>query len=83
MMVVVLATFTAGWIPFLEPLDVDGRWQWPFLLIPLALAIAIVFKTLKIDDLRRLPKAAGWMAVQIVLFMMASALVLWGLMDVW
>ncbi len=41
---------------FLNPIVFDGGRLW--MLLPLSLAIAIVYKTLKLDDLKALPVAA-------------------------
>jgi len=65
---------TLGWRPFLEPLPVDDLWMW--LLIPLTIAIATVYKTLKLDDLNRLPWEIARLSTLIVLSMLAAAVVL-------
>lgn len=41
-----------AWRPFLDPLDVHNQWLW--LLPPLAFAIALVYKTLKLPNLNHL-----------------------------
>ncbi len=65
----------AAWRPLLDPLPVDGYWLW--LMLPMALAVATVYKAIKLDDLSRLPKQALWLAVQFVIVMMLAAGVLW------
>lgn len=61
--------------PFLEPLPIDDYWLW--FLLPLVVAIAVVYKAIKLDDLRRLPAQAAFLAAQIVAFMILAAAALW------
>ena len=65
----------AAWRPLLDPLPVDGFWLW--LMLPMALAVATVYKAIKLDDLSRLPGQAIWLAVQFVIVMMLATAVLW------
>ena len=69
------SSWTVAYTPFLHPLDVDEYWLW--LLIPLALAISIVYKTIKLDDSSQLPRQITIMTAQIVVFMGVAASVLW------
>lgn len=64
-----------GYRPFLEPLSVDRIWIW--FLPPLIFVIALVYRTIKAETLVGLPRRAGYLALQISLFMMFAALVLW------
>ena len=66
---------TLAYRPFLEPLPVDTYWL--LLLLPLVLAIAIVYKTIKLDDLSQMPRKALWLAGQIIAFMILAAAALW------
>jgi hypothetical protein len=59
----------------LEPLPLDDYWL--VLLLPLSIAIAVVYKTIKLDDLTRLPRQASYLAAQIVAFMVLAAAALW------
>lgn len=61
--------------PFLDPLPLD-RW-WLLLLPPLALGIAVVYKTIKLPNLSNLPQQAAMLAAQIVAFMILAAAALW------
>jgi hypothetical protein len=61
--------------PFLQPLPLDTYWL--VLLMPLVLAIAIVYKTIKLDDLAQMPKQAIFLAGQIIAFMILAAAALW------
>lgn len=42
---------------FFEPIDVSGVWLW--LLLPLCLTVALVYKTTKIQDLKQLPASVA------------------------
>ncbi len=66
--------------PFLDPLPLDAYWFG--LLPPMAVAVAVVYKTIKVDDLRQLPRAALVLSVQIVAFMILCAAALWLLTEV-
>ena len=68
-----------AWRPFLEPLDLHEQWMW--LIIPVALAIAIVYKTLKLPDLRQLPWQAARLAAIIIAALIAAAIGLWALTE--
>ena len=70
---------TPAWRPFLDPIPVGAFWI--FLFFPIAFAISVVYKTIKLEDLSKLPAAAVWLTVQITVFMIASAFVLWGLIE--
>lgn len=64
----------AAW-PLHHPLPLDSYWLW--LLLPLIAAIAIVFKTLKVKDLRDVPKQAAYLFAQIVVFLALAAGAIW------
>lgn len=72
--------FTLALRPLLDPLPLDDYWL--LLLVPLALAIAIVYKTIKTDDLSRLPRQAAVLTGQILAFMALAAAALWLLTEV-
>ena len=65
--------------PFLEPLPMHDHWL--LLMPPLALAIALVYKTIKIDDLEQLPRQALVLTAQILIFMTVAAGVLWAITE--
>ena len=46
-----------AYTPFLEPLEVDRYWL--VLILPLALAISVVYKTIKLADLSQVPRQAA------------------------
>ena len=66
--------------PFMTPLRLEA--QWLLLLLPMVVAISIVYKTIKLRDLRRVPQEAAMLAAQITLFMVLTASVLWLLTEV-
>src|SRR5206468_1374144 len=76
----VLFTALATTRPLLHPLRMDPAWLW--LVLPMVLAVAIVYKAIKLDDLRKLPLAALWLATQILAFMTLAAAVLWVLTEI-
>lgn len=43
-----LMSLTCAWRPFLDPLPIDQYWLW--LLLPMVLAIAVVYKAVKIPN---------------------------------
>ena len=59
-----------GYRPFIDPIDVVG-WQKMLLMLPLCLAISIVYKTTKCDELREVPVAAIVLWITIVAGMFA------------
>lgn len=61
--------------PFLDPLPVSDYWL--ALLVPLVLVISVVYKTIRLSDLSKLPRQATVLAVQIVGFMVLAAGSLW------
>ncbi len=68
---------TLAWRPFLDPLWLPGRWLWLLLFPPIAVTIAIVYKTIKLPDLSRLPWEVARLSAMIVGFMAAIGLVVW------
>ncbi len=60
---------------FLTPVSFDSGRLW--MLFPLTLAVAIVYKTLKLDNLKTLPVAAGLLWVTIVGGMIGVAVALY------
>ena len=60
---------------FLEPIPLDRYWM--AFLMPLIAAVCIVYKTIKLEDITLVPRSAGMLALQIILFMVLAAAVLW------
>ena len=69
------SSLTLAWRPFLDPAPIDRYWLW--LLPPLIIVIALVYRTIKSDSLSRLPRAAGYLAFQISVFMVLAAAALY------
>jgi len=66
-----------AYVPFLDPLPWDHELFWLSLLLPLVVVISVVYKTIKLPDLKQLPRQAGMLTVQIVVFMVLAACALW------
>lgn len=69
------ALTSLGWLPILEPMPVQAYWI--VLLLPLVVIISVVYKTIKLGDLRLLPRESAYLSMQIVVFMVLAALLLW------
>ena len=65
--------------PVLEPLPLADVWM--VLAVPLALAVAAVYKATKLRDLAQLPRQVLRLTVQILIFMVAAAAILKWLTD--
>lgn len=66
---------TLAYRPFLDPLPLDAWWL--MLLPPLVLAVSVVIKTIRLQDLSQLPRQATLLALQIIIFMGLAAAGLW------
>ena len=64
-----------AWRPLLDPMPIDCYWLW--LVIPMVVAVAVVYKAIKLDDLSRLPRQAASLSVQFIVLMALAAAVLW------
>jgi hypothetical protein len=74
---VIASLFVLAWKPFVQPLPV---WDyWPLLLLPLCAGLAIVYKSIKCSDMRRVPREAAVIFITIVVGLCAAAIVFWGL----
>ncbi|MEZ6192679.1 MAG: hypothetical protein R3C45_15500 [Phycisphaerales bacterium] len=65
--------------PFLDPVPVDRYWM--LMLLPMVVAIAVVYKTIKTDRLEKIPRETTVLAAQIVAFMVMAAAALWMLTE--
>jgi hypothetical protein len=75
----ILAT-TVSYRPFLDPLPIWVRpWLWPLLLLPLCLAVAIVYKCVRCRRTSEVPREATQLFIEIVLGMILTAAALAGL----
>jgi len=75
-----LGTSLLAWTPLLEPLPLAGAWMW--LAIPLAAAIAVVYKALKLPDLADLPAEATRLTIIILIALLVAAAGLWALTEI-
>lgn len=62
-----------AWTPFLEPLPIWSNAVWPWMLIPLAAAISIVYKSVKCRSISQVPREASVIFVTILAGMVAAA----------
>ncbi len=60
---------------FLTPISFDSGRLW--MLLPLTLAVSIVYKTLKLDNLKALPIAAGLLWITILAGMIGVAVAIY------
>ena len=63
--------------PIMRPLRFDTYWL--LLMIPLVIGISVTYKTIKLEDLSILRREATLMTLQIVIFMVVTAAVIFGL----
>jgi hypothetical protein len=66
---------TLAWRPLLDPMPIDAYWLW--LAIPMVVAVTVVYKAIKLDDLSQLPRQAASLAVQFIVLMIVAAAALW------
>lgn len=70
-----------AWIPFAHPMPgVQQHWLW--ILPVLVLGIAMMYKAIRVDDLRRWPKEVGIMTAQVLLAFAGLAIGLFLLVQV-
>lgn len=62
-----------SYTPFLDPIPIWSNMVWPWLLLPLAIAVSLVYKSIKCGSMRQVPREAAVIAVWIVLGMVAAA----------
>lgn len=65
----------AGYRPFHEPLPLHDYWL--LLMLPMVVAISVVYKAIKLEDLSQLPRQAAVLATQIIFFLVLAASGLW------
>jgi len=67
-----------AWTPFLDPIPIWSNAVWPWLLLPLTAAVALVYKSIKCRTMRQVPREAASIAIWIVVGMAAAAVMLAG-----
>jgi hypothetical protein len=50
---------------------------WLLLAVPLVAGVAVVYKAVRLDDLRRLPREAGRLTLVVLSYMTLAAVALW------
>jgi hypothetical protein len=77
---IALLAETVSYRLFLDPLPIWIRpWLWPLLLLPLCLAVAIVYKCVRCRRASEVPREATQLFIEIVLGMILTAAALAGL----
>jgi hypothetical protein len=75
-----IASSSIVYVPFLYPLPIwDRNWLWSLLLLPLCLAVAIVYKCMRCREMSRVPREAAGLFITILIGMVLSAAALAGL----
>ena len=66
-----------AWMLFVNPM-VLNKWQQAILLLPLCLAISLVYKTTKCDSVRKVPLAAAgsWLTIVVGMYLVGGATLL-------
>ena len=64
-----------AYVPFRDPLPWEPHWL--VLLVPLVLAIVLVYKTLKLEDLRELPRQTVITTAQLLAYLGLGTAALW------
>ncbi len=69
------AILATAWRPLLDPLPLHT--VWPLLLLPLIWALAVVYKAIKMPDLRHVWRQASLLAAQMLGLLVLAAIALW------
>ena len=65
---------------FLDPLPIWNYWPW--LLIPLATCVSIVYKSIKCKSMSTVPREAAGITLWIIGGMVFAGVVLWAIVEV-
>ena len=78
-----LTLITLAYTPFFDPLPIWAKpWFWPLLLLPLCLAVAVVYKCVRCREMSSVPREATGLFITIVLGMILTAAALAGLVAI-
>lgn len=66
----------ASYRPFLDPLPVGEPWAWPWLVVPLCIAVAVVYKSIRCRSMKQVPREAGELVLWILIGMAGGAVAL-------
>jgi hypothetical protein len=70
-----------AYVPFRSP--IPGIWDyWYLLLIPLCLAVAVVYKAIKCQSIRQVPREAALTTIWMLLAIAVGAAVLTGIVEI-
>jgi hypothetical protein len=81
-----LLSHILAFTPLVDPLpalypNLDDYWLW--FVIPLVIAISVVYKGTRVYRVRRLPAEAAMMAAQILILMVVASVALYALTYFW
>jgi hypothetical protein len=65
-----------AWTPFLDPIPIWSNAVWPWMLVPMAAAVSIVYKSVKCRTMSQVPREASVIFATILAGMAAAAVVL-------
>ena len=66
---------TMAWRPLLDPVHIEAYWM--VLMLPLVVAVSVVYKTIKLHDLTHLPIQVTRLSLHILVFFILAAAALW------
>jgi hypothetical protein len=72
----ILAQVTYHYVPFYGPAPLWSNSAWPWLLLPLVIGVSVVYKAIRVESMRQLPRAAAGITAWIIFGMVAAAAVL-------
>jgi hypothetical protein len=68
-----------SYVPFRDPLATEEYWLlW---LLPLVIGLSVVYKTLNVDDLSKLPREVTLFAVKVFGYIVCGVAILWSLTE--
>lgn len=70
-----------AWTPFLDPVAIWSNAVWPWLIVPLAAAVSIVYKSIKCRRMSQVPREAAVIFSLILVGMVSAAVVLAGIVQ--
>lgn len=70
-----------AWTPFLDPIPIWSNAVWPWLIVPLTIAVSLVYKSVKCRHMRQVPREAAVIALWIILGMIIAAGLLAGVVQ--
>jgi hypothetical protein len=70
----------AGYVPFIYPLPIWNYWPW--LILPLAAGVSIVYKAVKCQSMSTVPKEAAAIFVWILIGMLSAGAALAGVVKI-